>query len=1474
MAIDIKFDLAGNPEPPTIILANRNGDKLGQLKVNTESINLSDKFNDVSEISFTVNKFVDGEIIPLWDKIVDFKLIYCKEWDIWFEIEVELDEETESVKTVLATQLGYAELSQIMLYNIEINTEKDIERDDYKITILYDPEDSSASLLDRIFEKAPHYSVVYIDDTIKNIQRSFSFDDSSIVDACQEIAEEIGCFFEFHSNSDDKGMPQRTVSVHDLYQSCNNCDYRGEFTDRCPECGSTDITPGYGVDTTIFVTSDELASNGIEFTTDVDEVKNCFKLEAGDDLMTATIRNCNPNGTDYIWYFSDSLKENMSDELVKKLDGYDKLYKDYYESHESKLNDDLVDYYNDTLVKKYEGYYNTTSTCVNCDYKGMFVNACPKCNSTNILSGKILQSIPETIIGYSSLMNAYYNVIDLGWYLKSGLMPTVKMSKTSAQEQANLLSFNIPYSVAVADASIASEATANSAVLGMARIIVKSTYKVEIKSSEYDKNTKTWRGVFLITNYSDEEDWAEVTSPLLTITSDLESFVKQKIEKALNKEDTDDLSITGLFKKDISDFETELKNYALVPLNSFYDACQSCIDILIEQGIAEDESSDLYIKLYEPYYEKLLAIEAEIQTREYELNAIIGEYDINGNLISKGLQQEIEEHRNAIQKALNFQNYMGEKLWLEFCAHRREDKYSNNNYISDGLNNAELFSKALDFHKVAKNEIYKSAELLHSISAILNNLLAIEKFKPLIKSFKVGNWLRVRVDDNVYKLRLLEYEIDFADFDNIPVKFSDMSKIKDGVTDVESVLSQASSMASSYDALTKQANRGDEARSAVREWLTEGLNTALVQIQNNVNEDIVIDKNGLLGRSYSEITEKYSPEQIRLTHNIIAFTDNNWKTVKQAIGKHKYKYFDKGKDCFVDTVGYGVSSDFVIGGVISGSQIISGEIYSDNYSKENKKGSYLDLRTGNFSFGGGKITFNGTELTVNPDNDVGLTAEQVTKITNDTISTTNVIAKDLQVDAANVSGTLKANKINASELVINAVQVKGQLTIGNMPDDVATKGNVTTIIEDTIDTGYITSLGLKVGEHIQMGENAVISWDNIDGKPDNIPDGGDIPTKVSDLENDSGYQTATQVTTITQNTITTDYINSRIAKIGQWNIGTTPWMNLNDSIYATASNGDYQYLTFIRNDGYPQDISFGVIRAERKASNIYTDTDFSNVFYIKNNGELFCSNADITGKISAASGSIGNWKIDGSGSLCSTDGEYTSWINQPGRDAKGTPLYAFAVLKGNTNMFVVDTVGRIRTVGNIESDGEIISEYGIQAKGYGILANGYSSEKPTSGRIIASGGIWAKGKLAADAYGLEVAESAYIHGNLTVKGDKNRLVTTENYGQRLLYCYEVPSPMFGDIGEGQLDELGKCYVFLDDVFAETIDTDCIYQVFLQPYGKGECYVTERTPSYFVVEGTKSLSFGWEIKAIQKDFDTMRLEECNIESMENEKSEES
>lgn len=109
-------------------------------------------------------------------------------------------------------------------------------------------------------------------------------------------------------------------------------------------------------------------------------------------------------------------------------------------------------------------------------------------------------------------------------------------------------------------------------------------------------------------------------------------------------------------------------------------------------------------------------------------------------------------------------------------------------------------------------------------------------------------------------------------------------------------------------------------------------------------------------------------------------------------------------------------------------------------------------------------------------------------------------------------------------------------------------------------------------------------------------------------------------------------------------------------------------------------------------------------------------------------------------------------------------------------------------------------------------------------------------------------------------GTKSRLVKTSDYGDRFHYCYEMPSPMFGDIGEAQTDENGECYLFIDDIFKETVTTNIEYQVFLQKEGRGDIWIEEKNEEYFVVKGTSNLKFSWELKARQRGYELQRLEE--------------
>lgn len=62
------------------------------------------------------------------------------------------------------------------------------------------PKNPEASALDRILkDKASHYTIVHVDSSIANLQRTFSWDGSSIKDAFDDIANEVECLLNMAS---------------------------------------------------------------------------------------------------------------------------------------------------------------------------------------------------------------------------------------------------------------------------------------------------------------------------------------------------------------------------------------------------------------------------------------------------------------------------------------------------------------------------------------------------------------------------------------------------------------------------------------------------------------------------------------------------------------------------------------------------------------------------------------------------------------------------------------------------------------------------------------------------------------------------------------------------------------------------------------------------------------------------------------------------------------------------------------------------------------------------------------------------------------------------------------------------------------------------------------------------------------------------------------------------------------------------
>lgn len=546
---------------------------------------------------------------------------------------------------------------------------------------------------------------------------------------------------------------------------------------------------------------------------------------------------------------------------------------------------------------------------------------------------------------YQSIMTELYDAIDKKKKLESTMMPNIEIAETNATEELAKLTAANMNPVAVQDVSLASVYTVNNAVLGMARCIVNSTiYKIELIDDTTSFVGQTWKGKFRLTNYSDENDTAENTGYItLTINDDYACQIEQRIRKKINR---DDIYLVDIFdvKTELNVFKAELKKYCLNRLNSFEAAYQSVIYIMIDANCANDSVyGDIYKDLYLPYYNKLTAIQAEIKVRISELEAV-----------DKKLY-ELKKAQAEITDYLNLENFLGKELWKELCSFRREDSFENSNYISDGLDDSEKMQKAQELLEKAQIDAVTASTLQMSLSATMFNLLAIPEFQKLTGMFEGGNWIRVKLDEKIYRLRLVHYKIDFSQIQNIEVEFSDVTETSNGLNDTKSLMDKVSSMATNFSYVAHQAEQGSKSFTELDTIKNDGLNAALYNISNNINQEFIIDEHGITGRQWDDIVGDYLPEQVKFSNNCLVYTDDYWQTAKAALGKIEFY-----NPVLKETVSqYGLIADAVISGVLMGNDIVGGNIYSENYSSgaTSPAGTHIDLNNGDFSFAGGKLKF-------------------------------------------------------------------------------------------------------------------------------------------------------------------------------------------------------------------------------------------------------------------------------------------------------------------------------------------------------------------------------------------------------------------------------------------------------------------------------------------------------------------------------------
>ena len=303
-SFNLPVDFLNNLEKPIIYIAKKDKTFLGAVSI-YDDLSLTFNLNAYQTASFKIYRDINGNKYEHYDDFQEDRLIMIQGIS-WYKIHVETNIENTGISKSITANSLECTLCNKRLIDFECNT-GEILYDDYVKTIFYDPTNPKGSLLHRVLNVAPSWSVGHVDATLANKQRSFDEDDIDVYSFLTgDVSEAFNCLFIFDTFN-------MTVSAYDL--------------------------DNYGDDTNIYVSMDNLTQSMTE-TVDENSIITCYRVNGGDGIY---INEVNPNSTNKIYNFEYYLPE-MEESIQNKVKAYNEKYqslKPQYEEIMKRLGDQI-----------------------------------------------------------------------------------------------------------------------------------------------------------------------------------------------------------------------------------------------------------------------------------------------------------------------------------------------------------------------------------------------------------------------------------------------------------------------------------------------------------------------------------------------------------------------------------------------------------------------------------------------------------------------------------------------------------------------------------------------------------------------------------------------------------------------------------------------------------------------------------------------------------------------------------------------------------------------------------------------------------------------------------------------------------------------------------------------------------------------------------------------------------------------------
>lgn len=399
------------------------------------------------------------------------------------------------------------------------------------------------------------------------------------------------------------------------------------------------------------------------------------------------------------------------------------------------------------------------------------------------------------------------------------------------------------------------------------------------------------------------------------------------------------------------DYYTELQSNSTLRLNieaidtqiSMYKRCR---DNVVASQAGEDTANEHTVDMTELYNEAIealggiaitVSIDEQIADLLTTIDGLISGAEAEKATAQAGLATSnstlatLSASITSIIESLSLTSALTVDEYEELSKFIFEGTYTDEYVtITDIMTYTEKFEQMKTLYDRAVSQLEKISKPKQDFTVDVESFIFEKDFGEWTEQLETGCLIDVEIDkDEVASLFLSSITVNYDD-KSMSLKFGSRYDKYDTVSLFEDVLGSVSKSANSINYIKDTIYPIKEGEiDKLREAINNARALSMANALSAQNQAFVIDGAGITGKKVNENNPSgYDDEQVKMTSNLIVFTDDAWQTCKVAIGN-----IGDGK--------YGINADTIIGNLIIGNDLIlSGTLRAANDS------FYLNMDTG------------------------------------------------------------------------------------------------------------------------------------------------------------------------------------------------------------------------------------------------------------------------------------------------------------------------------------------------------------------------------------------------------------------------------------------------------------------------------------------------------------------------------------------------